>query len=647
MKISNLILTGFAIAITAMLAISAFSIYGTSSSSKGFVEYRALARDTNLAGRLQANMLMVRLYVKDFLISNSDAALQGYKEHLAEMNTFLNEAKTEIQDPERAAKVQFIANSVVKYEAGFEHVAEVIKKRNAEMDNLLSTGLAMRKALTEIMQSSYKDGDPDASYYAGRIQEHVLLARYYALDYVKTSKESDLETVHSEIGEEIDKLLPNAVKNIQNPRRKELLADFMNSRKLFIGTVNDLTSLVRERNNIVFNTLDKIGPEIANAVEEVKLSIKAQQDTLGPILQARNAALSRLVMIVSVVGILVAIFFSFYIKRKVMVPLGGEPKDMGDIAELIAQGRLDMELKNSEHATGLYASMIKMVKNLTNITQSIRVSSESVASGSIELSSASEELSVTLTEQTTSISSIASAMEEMAASSINVLENINLVIEKSSGAKTKADEGKLRLGETNNSIESIRMSTVQLAKTIDNLGNSSNQISDILSVINDIADQTNLLALNAAIEAARAGEAGRGFAVVADEVRKLAERTQSAISEVENIIKSLQTEAGAASKNMHQAETEVERGVKALESTVSVFNSIVSAIDDVVDSNNVITSSVREQNDAIENVNESVQTVSAGLEQSTSAVREITITIDDLSRQAEDMNATVEVFKTR
>ena len=647
MKISTLITTGFAIAIGVMTAISAFSIYGTSSSSAGFVNYRTIARHTNLTGELQAHMLMMTIYADKFLISNSEEDYNSYKGYLSEMTTFLEEAKKSITNPERAAMIASMERAVQSYEQGFQNVEEIIKQRNKTKQELFDYGLTMRKALTDLMDSARKDGDTDAAYFGGRLQEHLMLARYYTLEYLKTSSKEDMDRVFTEIGTSVDKLLPDAQKSMKNAGRKALLDTFTGNRSGFTSTFTTLTEQMKKRNDIVFNTMDKVGPEVSKAVADVKLSLKGEQDILGPKLQSRNAFILKAVIVISVIGVLIAVYFAWYIRRGVLRPLGGEPAEMEKIAGQIAVGRLDMTLADEAMATGLYSSMIKMMNNLSDTVSKIRLSSESVASGSTELSSASEELSVTMGDQTSQISSIASAMEEMASSSISVLENIKMIIDKSTGAKTKADEGRVSLGQTSTSMESIRSSAGKLSDTIDSLSESSKKISDILYVINDIADQTNLLALNAAIEAARAGDAGRGFAVVADEVRKLAERTQSAVSEVETIIKSLQTETGTASSNMHLAEQEVQKGVSALQATLEVFGSIAEAIDDVVSANALINTSVTEQNQAIDNVNNSVQAVSAGLEQSASAVREISVTIDDLSRQAEDLNTAVEIFKTK
>jgi len=260
MKISKLIVFGFSITILILVAVSTVSIYGTFTSARGFKDYRALARDTNLAARLQANMLMTRMKVKDFLINNSQESRDSYHEYVREMHKYLEKAQTEILNTERAEKISFIAHSVGKYEKSFEHVADIINKRNSKMNDLLNHGLQMRKDLTDITVSAFKDGNHEASFYTARMQEHILLARYYTLSYMKTNSETDLETVHSEIGQKLDKLIPLAEKSIKDSNSKKLLKNFINERELFVQTVGELEGYIKERNNIVNNTLDKIGP---------------------------------------------------------------------------------------------------------------------------------------------------------------------------------------------------------------------------------------------------------------------------------------------------------------------------------------------------------------------------------------------------
>jgi methyl-accepting chemotaxis protein len=273
------------------------------------------------------------------------------------------------------------------------------------------------------------------------------------------------------------------------------------------------------------------------------------------------------------------------------------------------------------------------------------MNADTVASSSTQLAASTEELSTTMNNQAAQISGVASATEQMTASAAEVSGSIDEGRKNIDETNALTIEGNNKLQDAVNEMTVIKGNVETLGTTIQGLLESSSRIGDILNVITDIADQTNLLALNAAIEAARAGEHGRGFAVVADEVRKLAERTQTSTGEISNIIQSLQKEAKLASTEMTNAKTKVEGGVEIINDTKATFEHIVQAVDTMSRVNGIIQSAVEEQVGAIQNINESTQVIASGVEESSSALQEVASTISSLQIQADELKLLVNKFK--
>ena len=286
---------------------------------------------------------------------------------------------------------------------------------------------------------------------------------------------------------------------------------------------------------------------------------------------------------------------------------------------------------------------ISKLKEIINI---VKQSSGNVAAGSAELASTAETLSDSFSDQSSQIVSVASATEEISTSSEEVMRSLNDVRAKTETASDQTDAGKRKLKSAAEEIIGIKNNMDNLSGTLKGLSDSSQEIGNILNVINDIADQTNLLALNAAIEAARAGEHGRGFAVVADEVRKLAERSQNAIKEIEGIILNLRRESDNANSDMKHAMEKVESGVGAMEETEETFELIVESVSQIKDASASITSAIHEQITAIHNINDNAQTISANIEVSNRSLSEVATTVADLEHQAEDLKVMVDKFHT-
>lgn len=306
-----------------------------------------------------------------------------------------------------------------------------------------------------------------------------------------------------------------------------------------------------------------------------------------------------------------------------------------------------ISVKNKDEIGELAENINIFIASIEDIVVDVKNVSNNLASSSAEFAATAEELSSTFAEQTGQANDMASAMEEMNVTSKSINENTSEANNLTVQAFDLTQEGSGELANAVLKINSIKESTEELSVVIANLNNSSNEIGDIVGAIADIADQTNLLALNAAIEAARAGEAGRGFAVVADEVRKLAEKTQDSTKMITEIIGTLVSESNQADKNMSMAKVNVDEGVNVVETTTIIFNRIQDAVSKLKEANDFVTVSISEQADAIDASSENIRMVFQGITESNTAVEQITFTVNDLENQAVNLNDMVNKFRTK
>jgi methyl-accepting chemotaxis protein len=304
------------------------------------------------------------------------------------------------------------------------------------------------------------------------------------------------------------------------------------------------------------------------------------------------------------------------------------------ILEKIANGDLTENISTaySGDYQRIADNLNQVVTNLGDAMLKVTEAASELSASASQISSSAEEMAAGATEQSTQTSEIASAVEEMAKAGSENTKNAKLASESAKRAGEKAKDSGDVIWKTINGINKLSEVMMQSANSVKELGKNSDQIGEIVQVIDDIADQTNLLALNAAIEAARAGEQGRGFAVVADEVRKLAERTSKATKEISNMIKKIQHDTGDAVHIMQQGTNEVEAG-KALAAEASeALKEIIDITKENADRMEQLAAANEAQsaaNDEISRVIEQIDNVS---QQSAHGIQQISQSAENLYR---------------
>ncbi|MBU2492100.1 MAG: 4Fe-4S binding protein [Bacteroidetes bacterium] len=267
-----------------------------------------------------------------------------------------------------------------------------------------------------------------------------------------------------------------------------------------------------------------------------------------------------------------------------------------------------------------------------------------ISQTSSKLLISSDEMAAGAKEQSYQTNNVSNAVEQMASTIMDTNHNAGIAAEKSKLAGEIARSGGSVVQETVNGMKKIALVVSQSAEIIKELGNNSDQIGEIIQVIDDIADQTNLLALNAAIEAARAGEQGRGFAVVADEVRKLAERTTKATKEIAGMIKRIQNDTSGAVIAIDKGTEEVEKGKELAEKAGESLKEIIKGTYEVVDVVNKVAEISEEQSGAAELISKNIEGINIVAHESAQGVQQIAIAADDLNRLTENLQNLVGRF---
>ncbi len=312
-----------------------------------------------------------------------------------------------------------------------------------------------------------------------------------------------------------------------------------------------------------------------------------------------------------------------------------------------ADGDLSVGIKaeNDDEVGKLFTGFNKSVQNIRDLIKKVHESVEATTNSSNEISSSTEQLAAGSQEQSSQTSEVAVSVEEMTRTILESTKNSATASENAKKAGEFAAEGGKAVENTIEGMKKIAEVVDHASETIKQLGSSSQKIGDILEVIDDIADQTNLLALNAAIEAARAGEQGRGFAVVADEVRKLAERTTKATKEIAAMIKEIQIDTEKAVHSINKGTEEVEKGKQLAFNAGESLKEIIKSSLKVLDEVNQIASTSEEQSAAAEQISKNIEAISNVTHESAAGIQQVAQSAGDLKKLTEDLQHLVNNFR--
>ncbi len=421
----------------------------------------------------------------------------------------------------------------------------------------------------------------------------------------------------------------------------KLLNDYrqLESRMKTLSQANDMTELTRLLSADLQTNSDQMNVVLAKLIE---MNTQQVNEASATATQQYSTAFTMVVTLLIIATVL-TVLFAWLLTNSITRPIASALNAAEDIAEGDLTRTINVD--GTDEAGRLLAAMLKMQSKLRDTLQRISGSATQLASAAEELNTVTDESARGLSQQNDEIEQAATAVNQMTSAVEEVARNAVSTSEASKNATTSASDGRDLVQETVTAIE--RMSTdVQSTSTlIGNLADESRDIGKVLDVIRGLADQTNLLALNAAIEAARAGEAGRGFAVVADEVRALAHRTQQSTSEIERMIGSIQGGTEQAVNSMRSSTERAESTLNIAKGAGLALDTINSAVVEINERNLVIASAAEEQAQVAREVDRNLVNIRDLSTQSATGANQTSAASNELSRLAVDLNGMVARFK--
>ena len=411
-----------------------------------------------------------------------------------------------------------------------------------------------------------------------------------------------------------------------------------------IGKLDGLRGLIAGQlnDNIVplYEVIDPISGKIS---ELVSLQIRVAGEEKESV-HAIYSSSVRIFIVLTLIAIAASILIGLWVTRSVMRPIENIVTNLNLIR---SESDLTVSFKrfNDDELGQISTNLTSVIEHLRGILNSIATAANTVGDSTIKLSEFTRQSNERMQQQQAETEQTATAMNEMTATVAEVAQSTTAAADSAKDADTNAANGNAIVQQSISSMSSLSTQIDKAAEVIAHLANESQKIGSVLDVIKGIAEQTNLLALNAAIEAARAGEQGRGFAVVADEVRTLAQRTQESTREIESMIDSLQKGVQEAVSAMKLGTEQVHEANEKANLAGQALTEIVHSVDNISNMNTQIATAAEEQTCVAEDINRSIIAISDIATSSTLASQDLTSSVEELAALSESMRSQVGQFK--
>jgi methyl-accepting chemotaxis protein len=657
------VIGGFAIITLLLLIISLSSLFNINSigSSVDNLNDQAVPALNEVAAVkvdiLELGSVQLETFY-DEKVSQVDAHRKELEASRSSLFSSLNELNRLIQGAGQGDKIDAIEKDSQKYvdliDRLFNQQREYLELQTTTASQLDEIAFNIDDAAIMLLDTMDMSNNEVISREASNVESSLSSLITLMYDLNKANKLDSAEVIRSEIDINIDSIRPRleVLENEATGRTETMVSDAITTvrnaidslqgsgsypanvirrQQLRVDAENSLNSSQTQLNKLMTET-DELQSAVRGIAEDTRVSVTDSISTSSWI----NS-------IITVVSIALAILISWYTVRSISQPLSR----VNHMLNIMADGNLTERVDyNAQDEFGELASNTnKLTGNLRKLIEGIANRATQLATAAEESSNVSDETTNAIDEQRRQIEQVATATQEMNNTASEMADGADQALQEIQHSDDEAKRVREISDKNRTTIEGLAREIQSASEVIDQLSENSKNIGGILDVIRGIADQTNLLALNAAIEAARAGEQGRGFAVVADEVRTLASRTQESTEEIQDMIESLQNDSQRAVSVMNKGREQAELSVQQSDEAAQALQSITESVHQASDSSNHIANAAKEQSSTAHDISERLEAIVSIAEQTASGSKQTAQASTEVAKLADELQDSIKSFR--